>query len=1058
VKRLDIDDLSALFGLTFTDEQLAAITAPHGPAVVIAGAGSGKTTLMSARVVWLVGTGQVQPDQVLGLTFTNKAAAELSTRIRRALRMLEQAGATGLLEDGEPTVSTYHAYAAGLIREHGVWLGYEPGAQLLTEPARVQLAEQVARRAAGPFPALGLGLTPLTERLVTLEGELNEHLVRLDDLVATDQALVDELDQLEREQGKLTADPAKARAAARGRLELAPLVAEFRAEKARRERVDFGDQMAAAAHLAEQVGDVVEVERGRFTTVLLDEYQDTSMAQQRLLVALFGAGHPVMAVGDPFQSIYGWRGASVRNIVSFADDFAGPEATPVFALSQNNRSGGRILAAANTLAAPLRAQLGDVAELRPRLGEESSGTVHVALHATAADELDALCDAVAAEVADGQDPQSIAILCRESKVFPEIIAGLTARDVPVDVVGLSGLLELPEVAEVVSVLEVLHDPTANPSLVRLLAGPRWRIGAHDLALLGARARELAVPTRAGEAAPRTLESELAAAVADTDPAETLSLVEALDDPGDRPYSGDARVRFGALARELRSLRSVLHQPPDRAVATVVATTGIDVELAVHGRSGEHLDALVAEARAFATGGGSTVGAFLAYLGLARRYRTALPLPTPTSSGGVALLTVHKSKGLEWSSVYVPQVAVGVFPNSQSRSTPWTSPGVLPYSLRGDAADFPVVTSWAGNKGVKAARDAVSERDLAEDRRLAYVAVTRAAERLVVSGHRWGPSQSRPRAVSPYLAELADFCRSGSGELLCWADEPGDGAANPALAEVRRYAWPQTGDLAAAARRRVAADQVRAAMRSPTIPLVEPALAGQPDEAIEARVKRWDADLEALLMEARRSPGDQLAIPDTVSASWTVALLRDGDAALRRLLRPLPRPPAPAAHRGTRFHEWVESLFGQVPLIDAEGLVPDDVPDVDRDLDELREAFLAGPYADRRPVAVEAPFQLVLGDRGVAGRIDAVYRIDPGEAERHGLDPHIKYEVVDWKTGRASADPLQLALYRVAWAELHHVDVREVAATFYYVATGERARPADLPDRAALTEWWARVTT
>jgi DNA helicase-2/ATP-dependent DNA helicase PcrA len=680
--------------------------------------------------------------------------------------------------------------------------------------------------------------------------------------------------------------------------------------------------------------------------------------------------------------------------------------------------------------------------------------VRVALHATASDEIDALCDAVASEVAEGQDPQSIAILCREAKVFPEVIAGLTARDVPVDVVGLSGLLELPEVAEVVSVLEVLHDPAANPSLVRLLAGPRWRIGARDLALLGARARELATPS-GGDQLERTVASELASAVADTDPAESVSLVEALDDLGGRPFSAEARSRFAALARELADLRSILQQPPDRAVATVVAATGIDVELAVHGRSGEHLDALVAEARSFATGGGSTVGAFLAYLGLARRYRTALPLPTPTASGGVALLTVHKSKGLEWSSVYVPQVAAGVFPNSQSRSTPWTSPGVLPYSLRGDAADFPVVTDWSGNKGIQSARDAVSERDRAEDRRLAYVAMTRAADRLVVSGHRWGPTQSRPRAVSPYLSELADFCRSGGGALLRWVEEPAAGTTNPAFGERSRHAWPQTGDLAMAGRRRAAADQVRAVMQSPTIPLVEPALSGRPDPATVQRVSQWDADIEALLAEALRSPSDRLSVPDTVSASWTVALLRDRDAALRRMLRPLPRPPAPAAHRGTRFHEWVESLFGQVPLIDAEGLIPDEPPDTDGDLDELRAAFLAGPYADRHPLAVEAPFQLVIGDRSVAGRIDAVYRVE-GE-NRHGLAPRVVYEVVDWKTGRAPADSLQLALYRLAWAELHGVALDEVAATFYYVATGEVSRPDDLPDRAALTEWWARVT-
>ncbi len=499
---LTASSLRTVLDVPFTDEQLAAITAPHGPAVVIAGAGSGKTSLMSARVVWLVANRTVPADAVLGLTFTNKAASELSSRVRRALRRLEQlAGYEGILDDGEPTISTYHAYAGSLIREYGVWAGFEPSAQLLTEAQRLQLAESVVSRAPGPFPALGVKLKAVTERLVELEGEVNEHLVDLADLVAHDHDLIANLDQVEQQHGKLNADPAKARDTARARLELVGLVREYRAEKRRRERIDFGDQMAAAATLAEQVPEVRRGERDRFSTVLLDEYQDTSMAQQRMLVALFGQGYPVMGVGDPFQSIYGWRGASIRNILSFQHDFAGPHEVPLFSLAQNNRSGGVILKAANVIAEPLREQFPDVIELRPRPEWRDSGELSVGMYRTSTDEIEAVCDEIAREVGQGRAPNDIAVLCREAKTFPGVIAGLTERRVPVDVVGLSGLLEVPEVVEVVSVLEVLHDPSANPHVVRILAGPRWRIGPVDLALLGSRARRLAAPTDA--MAPRT---------------------------------------------------------------------------------------------------------------------------------------------------------------------------------------------------------------------------------------------------------------------------------------------------------------------------------------------------------------------------------------------------------------------------------------------------------------------------------------------------------------------------------------------------------------------------
>jgi DNA helicase-2/ATP-dependent DNA helicase PcrA len=221
-----------------------------------------------------------------------------------------------------------------------------------------------------------------------------------------------------------------------------------------------------------------------------------------------------------------------------------------------------------------------------------------------------------------------------------------------------------------------------------------------------------------------------------------------------------------------------------------------------------------------------------------------------------------------------------------------------------------------------------------------------------------------------------------------------------------------------------------------------------------RIARWDADIAALIAEAERRAVRLVELPSSLSATWAVELLREPEAAARRLSRPMPRPPAAAAHRGTRFHQWVEARFGQVPLIDVDGLVPEGEVFRDDDLQSMQDAFLAGPYADREPVAVEAPFQLVLGDHILVGRIDAVYEADPADPE---LPVGARYEVVDWKTGGHEADPLQLALYRIAWAELHQIPVDQVAATFYYVSLGRVDRPKDLPDRPALTEWWGRPT-
>jgi DNA helicase-2/ATP-dependent DNA helicase PcrA len=217
---------------------------------------------------------------------------------------------------------------------------------------------------------------------------------------------------------------------------------------------------------------------------------------------------------------------------------------------------------------------------------------------------------------------------------------------------------------------------------------------------------------------------------------------------------------------------------------------------------------------------------------------------------------------------------------------------------------------------------------------------------------------------------------------------------------------------------------------------------------EARtVASWDRDLDALAEELliARQAVTEVRLPASLTASELMRLNEDPDAFARELARPMPRPPQRAARRGTRFHAWVESRFEALRLPMLE---PDELPGTDaeiedeRDLEALKEAFERSDYARRTPYRVEAPFQLALAGRVVRGRIDAVYRETEGD--------RVRYEIVDWKTHRApTADPLQLAVYRLAWAEQQGVPVESVTASFLYVRTGEVVRPADLPGRAEL---------
>lgn len=1138
----DPEQLKELLGIPFTPEQTACIIAPPAPQVIVAGAGSGKTTVMAARVVWLVGTGQVAPEQVLGLTFTNKAAGELAERVRKAL---VKAGVTDpdVIDPdnppGEPVISTYHAFAGRLLTDHGLRIGLEPTARLLADATRFQLAARVLREAPGPYPALTRSFPDLVSDLLTLDAELAEHLVRPEELRAYDAELL-----LALEGAKLTnADLRKVPETAAARRELTELVTRYRAAKRERDLLDFGDQIAHSATLA-RIPEVGRVLREEFRVVLLDEYQDTSVAQRVLLAGLFGGGtgHPVTAVGDPCQAIYGWRGASVANLDDFPEHFAHADGGSAArqSLSENRRSGGRLLDLANGLAEPLRAMHAGVEALRPAPGAERDGQVRCALLRTHAEEIDWLADSIAHLVNTGKAPGEIAVLCRTATDFAEIQGALVARDIPVEVVGLSGLLHLPEVADLVSVCEVLQDPGANASLVRLLTGPRWRIGPRDLALLGRRARFLVSHARVGGT--DDPDRRLAEAVEGVDPSEVISLADALDtfletslrgegDDDGLPFSPDARVRFARLAVELRDLRRSLADPLMDVLHRVLAVTGLEVELsasphALAARRRETLSNFLDVAASFAAHESeASLLAFLGFLRTAAQYEKGLDNALPGGENTVKVLTAHKSKGLEWDVVAVPGLVTGTFPSAQGREK-WTSQAkVLPHELRGDTDTLPDIEAWDA-RGMKAFQEAMKDHQHTEELRLGYVTFTRPRSLLLGSGHWWGPSQKKPRGPSDFLQALYDHCAAGHGEIEAWADEPEEGEENPALhATSADQLWPLPLDDAAFRHRRAAAETVLAHLetlashedghpaaapdpdmyedpdwppppdddeipyeddeafddgplddaalpedddtdwdalttdrpepptrtpshaRVPTVPHARrhPAEADLTPEEARA-VASWDRDLDALtgeLLRARESVTD-VPLPPSLTATQLMLLAADPDALAQELARPMPRPPRPAARRGTRFHAWVESRFEelQLPMLEPEELPGSDAEIADeRDLENLKDAFEHTPYANRTPYRVEAPFHLAIAGRVVRGRIDAVYKEGDGD--------EATYEIVDWKTHRApTADPLQLAVYRLAWAVQQGVPPEAVGAAFLYVRSGEIVRP-DLPDRAAL---------
>ncbi|MGV8978995.1 MAG: ATP-dependent helicase [Cellulomonas sp.] len=1113
-----------------TAEQVAVIEAPLHPALVVAGAGSGKTETMAARVVWLIANGHVAPEQVLGLTFTRKAAGELGDRVRHRLRHLARAAARdglvlpglaspgrdpvgagrGLLDLARPTIATYNAYAASLVADHAMLLGVEPTSRLLGEAAQWQLASEVVESWTGDLDT-DAAVSTVVEAVLTLSGALDEHLLTPRAARTGMESIVEAI------RATPAGEPPRGPYAKvvdltrvlEERTRILDLVEDYRARKRAADALDFGDQVALAARLAREVPEVGAGERARYRVVLLDEYQDTSYAQLTLLAALFGDGHPVTAVGDPHQSIYGWRGASAGGLERFPETFPIHEHAPdgsvnrrladVHLLSTSWRNDDAVLAAANHVAAPLRraSTRVEVPELVPRPGA-GPGLVRAHMAATLEEEAAAVARFLAERwrpATAGTERVSAAVLCRKRAQFTVLRQALRDAGLPVEVVGLGGLLSTPEVVDLVAALQAAHDPSRGDALMRLLTGARTRLGAADLHALGAWSAEQAAGLGRQHRRPAAggVSSESDVAV-EGDVVDERSIVDALDElppTGWHSHSGRSltavgRGRLVELAELLRTLRSHTYLSLTELVGETERLLGLDIEVAARagataGRARAHLDAFRDVAVQFADGADRpTLGAFLAWLAAAQSHENGLDLPvSEPDPDAIQLITIHAAKGLEWDVVAVAGLVDGGLPAVRTTGkdgpadSAWlTGLGRLPYPLRGDRADLPSF-AYAGAdnpKDLDRRRSqfllAAGDHQVAEERRLAYVALTRARSALLLTGAWWGDGIGA-RRPSLFLTELAE---AGLVAADDWSAEPSDGESNPRTGAEAPPLWPADPFGATVhgspPPRRSAVESAAAAVRvaMAEVPLTTEAPVAVPvgsavlDDAVppDRPGAAWEHLADVLLDERDRaaSPSNDVELPAHLSASAVVRLAADPQAFALALRRPVPLEPSPQARRGTAFHAWVEGWFGAASLVDVDALpgAGDDSVRVDADQAALRAAFLATPWADRTPLEVEVDIETTVAGYVLRSRVDAVFT-DPERPDVPGA-----VVVVDWKTGAPPSDPvqvaareLQLAVYRLAWSRWKGAPLEHVGAAFCYVGAGRTVRPERLLDEGEITE-------
>jgi DNA helicase-2/ATP-dependent DNA helicase PcrA len=708
--------LDALLG-GLNAEQRRAVTHGDGPLLVVAGAGTGKTQVITRRIAWLIATHRARPSEILALTFTDKAAEAMQLRV-------DQLVPYGY---ADTAILTFHAFGDRLIREFAFELGLTPDVRVLSRPEVVVfLRERLFDLDLAEYRPLGdptrfLGaLASLFARCRDEDVGPEAYLSHADRL-ATHAAELDATVATAAEVGDADRDAAAAAAElARRQHELAHAYARYTSLVREHGAIDFGDQVSLALQLLRSSAAARETLQARYRYILVDEFQDTNRAQSELVALLAERHRNVTVVGDDDQSIYRFRGAAISNILEFRDRYRGAR---TIVLRRNYRSLAPILDSAHRLIRfndpdRLEIRVGISKRLLPERVDRAATPVRHHAFATTGEEADWIASEIRRRVDAGARPRDHAVLVRANADADAVLRSLNAAGLPWRFSGTSGLYARPEVRLLLALLRLVADPASSVDVYAVAASERYAIPGGDLAEVAGSARR-----------------------------RHRSVFEVLEELEAQPallrISQAGRTALARLTADLRRYRELGQRRPagevlyafmrdsgwlgELAGATSVAA---EEQLANIGRFFDIIriqSALLADDRA---------------VFLARHLSTLIEAgddpatadPDPDVDA-VHVMTIHKAKGLEFPVVFLPGLVTDRFPARARRE-----PLAMPIELVDE-----VLPEGDGH--------------LQEERRLFYVAMTRARDELVLSHAVESPS-GRGRRISPFVVEALDLPTGG----------------------------------------------------------------------------------------------------------------------------------------------------------------------------------------------------------------------------------------------------------------------------------------------------------
>src|SRR5271157_2334873 len=566
------------------DEQRRAVEALDGPVLVLAGAGVGKTRVLTTRIAHLIATGRARPHEILAVTFTNKAAREMRERVS-----LFTGSAHGM-----PWLGTFHSIGVKILRMHAELVGLRPNFTILDSDDQLRLLKQVLQ----------------TENL--------------DDKRWPARALAGLIDSWKNrglDPQHAPASEAAAFAGGRG----AALYASYQARLKALNAVDFGDLLLESLRLFREHGDVLQSFQRRFRYILVDEYQDTNVVQYLWLRLLAQSNGNLCCVGDDDQSIYGWRGADVDNILRFEKDFPGAK---VIRLERNYRSGGHILAVASGLIAHNQSRLGKTLFTDAPLGERPTVTGVW----DSQEEARVIGDEIEQAQRAGVSLDDIAILVRASFQMREFEERFIALGLPYKVIGGPRFYERAEIRDALAYLRCVAQPDDDLAFERIYNQPKRGLGETTLAILREYRRRADVSLmRAAKALLQTEELK----------ARPRQILRDLLARFDRWRTRAAEVTHEELAQQV--LEESGYVDMWKAERTPDAAGRLDNLKELVRSMGEFPD----------------LAAFLEHVSL------VMDVEGPQDGARVSVMTLHGAKGLEFEIVFLPGWEEGLFPHQRS---------------------------------------------------------------------------------------------------------------------------------------------------------------------------------------------------------------------------------------------------------------------------------------------------------------------------------------------------------------------------------------------------------